>query len=38
MDSIWMVLGLALLPALGNFGGGLVAEVSRTRGMSHTQK
>jgi len=32
MDSIWMVLGLALLPALGNFGGGLVAEVSRTTG------
>jgi len=32
MDSIWLVLGLALLPALGNFGGGLVAEASRTTG------
>ena len=26
MDSIWLVLGLALLPALGNFSGGLAAE------------
>jgi ZIP family zinc transporter len=26
MDSIWTVIGLALLPALGNFGGGLLAE------------
>lgn len=26
MGSYWMVLGLALLPALGNFGGGLLAE------------
>ncbi|MAM60005.1 MAG: peptidoglycan-binding protein [Maritimibacter sp.] len=30
MDSIWLVLGLALLPALGNFCGGLAAEASRT--------
>lgn len=28
MDSIWLVLGLALLPALGNFSGGLAAEAS----------
>lgn len=27
MDSIWTVLGLALLPALGNFGGGMLAEL-----------
>lgn len=26
MDSIWVVLGLALLPALGSFAGGLLAE------------
>ena len=26
MDNIWAVLGLALLPALGNFAGGLLAE------------
>lgn len=26
MDSYWLVLGLALLPALGNFGGGMAAE------------
>lgn len=26
MDSIWMVLGLAALPAIGNFSGGLLAE------------
>lgn len=26
MDSIWVVLGLASLPALGNFAGGLLAE------------
>ncbi|WP_148863335.1 ZIP family metal transporter [Marinobacter fonticola] len=32
MDSIWLVLGLALFPALGNFGGGLAAEVSGTTG------
>ena len=32
MDSIWLVLGLALLPALGNFSGGLAAEASRTTG------
>ncbi|SHF60074.1 MULTISPECIES: ZIP family metal transporter [Halomonadaceae] len=32
MDSIWLVLGLALLPALGNFSGGLAAEVSLTTG------
>ena len=31
MDSIWLVLGLAL-PALGNFSGGLAAEASRTTG------
>lgn len=30
MDNLWLVLGLALLPALGNFGGGLAAEASRT--------
>ncbi|MCP1363650.1 peptidoglycan-binding protein, partial [Halomonas sp. BBD48] len=30
MDGIWVVLGLALLPALGNFSGGLAAEASRT--------
>ncbi|SEP43586.1 ZIP family metal transporter [Nitrosovibrio sp. Nv6] len=27
MDSIWTVLGLALLPALGNFMGGMLAEL-----------
>src|SRR5690606_41959666 len=32
MDSIWLVLGLALLPALGNFSCGLAAEASRTTG------
>jgi len=32
MDSIWLVLGLALFPALGNFSGGLAAEVSRVTG------
>lgn len=26
MDSYWLVIGLALLPALGNFGGGMLAE------------
>lgn len=26
MESIWQVLGLALLPALGNFAGGMLAE------------
>lgn len=26
MDNLWVVLGLALLPALGNFSGGLLAE------------
>ena len=26
MDSIWMVMGLAALPAIGNFCGGLLAE------------
>lgn len=31
-DSIWLVLGLALFPALGNFSGGLAAEVSRATG------
>ena len=31
MNSYWMVLGLAFLPALGNFGGGLLAEFSTTR-------
>lgn len=30
MGSYWMVLGLALLPALGNFGGGLLAELFET--------
>jgi len=30
MDSYWMVLGLAALPALGNFGGGMLAEFSNT--------
>lgn len=30
MDSLWLVLGLALLPALGNFSGGLAAEASQT--------
>ena len=30
MESYWMVLGLALLPALGNFGGGLIAEFFKT--------
>jgi ZIP family zinc transporter len=30
MDSYWMVLGLAFLPALGNFGGGLLAEFFET--------
>lgn len=31
MDSIWTVLGLALLPALGNFSGGLLAEFVATK-------
>lgn len=26
MDRIWFVLGLAVLPAIGNFGGGMLAE------------
>lgn len=26
VDSYWLVLGLAFLPALGNFGGGMLAE------------
>lgn len=26
VNSIWMLIGLALLPALGNFAGGLLAE------------
>lgn len=30
MDNLWLTLALALLPALGNFCGGLLAEVSRT--------
>jgi ZIP family zinc transporter len=30
MDSIWFVVGLALLPALGNFSGGLLAEFTAT--------
>ncbi|MCK0768466.1 MULTISPECIES: ZIP family metal transporter [Chromohalobacter] len=30
MDNLWLTLGLALLPALGNFCGGLLAELSRT--------
>lgn len=30
MNSIWMVLGLALLPAAGNFAGGLLAEFLKT--------
>jgi ZIP family zinc transporter len=30
MNSIWMVLGLALLPAAGNFAGGVLAEFSKT--------
>lgn len=32
MESIRAVLGLALLPALGNFAGGLLAEFSFTTG------
>lgn len=31
-DSIWLVMGLALLPALGNLSGGLAAEISRATG------
>lgn len=30
MNSIWAVMGLALLPALGNFAGGLLAEFTAT--------
>lgn len=30
MNEIWAVIGLALLPALGNLAGGLVAEFTRT--------
>lgn len=30
MDSYWMVLGLALLPAVGNFAGGMMAELFET--------
>lgn len=30
MDSFWMVLGLALFPAAGNFAGGLLAEFFET--------
>lgn len=30
MDNLWQLLGLALLPALGNFCGGLLAEFSHT--------
>jgi ZIP family zinc transporter len=30
MESYWLVLGLALLPALGNFSGGLLAEFFET--------
>ncbi len=31
MNSIWMVMGLALLPAVGNFAGGLLAEFTATQ-------
>ncbi|WNK20954.1 peptidoglycan-binding protein [Halomonas piscis] len=31
-DSIWLVVGLALMPALGNISGGLAAEVCRATG------
>lgn len=30
MNNLWAVVGLALLPALGNFAGGLLAEYSMT--------
>ena len=30
MDGVWLVVVLALLPALGNFSGGLAAEATRT--------
>ncbi|MEC9484040.1 MAG: ZIP family metal transporter [Halomonas sp.] len=30
MDDLWLTLALALLPALGNFCGGVLAELSRT--------
>lgn len=30
MDNLWLVVGLALLPGLGNFAGGMVAEFFRT--------
>jgi ZIP family zinc transporter len=30
MDNVWTVIGLALFPALGNFGGGLLAEFFAT--------
>ena len=30
MDDIWLVIGLALLPGLGNLAGGMVAEFSRS--------
>lgn len=32
MSDIWSVIGLALLPAIGNLTGGLVAEFTRTPG------
>ena len=30
MEGVWLVVVLALLPALGNFSGGLAAEATRT--------
>ena len=30
MNNLWLVVGLALLPGLGNFAGGMVAEFVRT--------
>ncbi|MHA7882084.1 ZIP family metal transporter [Nitratireductor rhodophyticola] len=30
MNDLWLVIGLALLPGLGNFAGGMVAEFVRT--------
>ncbi|TFL19461.1 ZIP family metal transporter [Jannaschia formosa] len=30
MDGLWLIIGLALLPGLGNFAGGMVAEFVQT--------
>ncbi len=30
MNNLWLVIGLALLPGLGNLAGGMVAEFVRT--------